>query len=541
MPNNRENEYRGTANTWSDAPSNIGAPVFFRNSPEDNQASKPSDKLKNILNNARAEEDVHIKKAVEEVIREQLNPVTSKLNAGFSKVDRDFKDNNERWSENKNRWIEWEEYKTYLKQEDIVRKKKSRVGNIIVCLVFVALIAFIAIALKKMVPYYDDLKEEVDNIQEAVNMDQVYRENSSQNSFEESSEPSELELKRLESNHLFKEDISPEMLLEAVEAQCVSLNPAKTSDDGALVYDNLSLISEALRSIGIDDVPEDGLDISHLEWFLLRHGFYRIYNAAELTAGDIVLFGCGDEIEVTDKWSVCILSDYDSKTGACKKYDLSRHAADGSNRIGSFQPILSDFQEDGEAKPFIKAFRIISEPGLDIIRQLSYELANENDDPYMYVSMDEPEIIYFSEQYTAYSVTGSSWIKSDDPYTDNRPQSAFDGSYFTSWIFDKTHEQSLSIKLATKRPVGLISIYNGFWTTPEEYLKYPRPCEVIVKIGDYSKNLMLKDEMKPQYIRINAAINSEDIEITVKSVYDGSEKSEKNCAISEIQIYGIYE
>ena len=97
------------------------------------------------------------------------------------------------------------------------------------------------------------------------------------------------------------------------------------------------LIARALWNLGYQDQPSGGITVVNMETYLLKHGFYKVTNEADVKAGDIVLFRNANLVPNAG-WHTFIVTAV-TKSGSVmtvNKYDMG-----SQQRIDSPQPFIN--------------------------------------------------------------------------------------------------------------------------------------------------------------------------------------------------------
>ena len=121
---------------------------------------------------------------------------------------------------------------------------------------------------------------------------------------------------------------------------------------------------------------------------------------------------------------------------------------------------------------------------------------------------------YFEAKYLADGKADKAWIE------------GVDGSGLGQWV-------KLDVPAGTQ--VAGLKIWNGYWITPTYWERYNRAKDIEVQIdeGEVHK-FVLKDEMKPEMVRLPAAVSGSSIRIKIKGIHKGN--TYNDTGFSEIQI-----
>ena len=358
----------------------------------------------------------------------------------------------------------------------------------------------------------------------------------------EESEENDLLVQLTEKRNLFKEPFSVEDFIEKVAEACWEIEPSPESDETSDVGDNLKMISEALRKLGINDMPGE-LDLQHLEWYLLRHGFYCPYDKKNILRGDIVLIREENDFDGGEKIGLYVIDSYDSENHVCKKYDLSENSTEGLSLPRSYQPVLAEMDDFDNKVDSIELYRVIEEPEFADWDPQNLESEKQSEKLDITVSSEGSDIrdtMFSRELYTVFSAQGTSSKRMDKNYNDFRPQSAFDNDYNTCWITEENNNRYLEMSFAYEKSVGLITIYNGNWTSEEGYNKYSTPRKILLEFRRaddevaFHKEVELSEDRMPQFIRFSNPIIMKSLSIIVEDVY---ERENGGCIISEVQMF----
>ena len=359
---------------------------------------------------------------------------------------------------------------------------------------------------------------------------------------EEASEEDDLLAQLTEKRNLFKEAFSVEDFIEKVAEACWDIELSPESDETSEVSNNLRMLSEALRKLGINDMPGE-LDLQHLEGYLLRHGFYCPYDKNDIRRGDIVLIREKKDSDERDEAELYVIDSYDSENHVCKKYDLSKTSSESLNLLRNYQPVLSEMEDFDNKVERLELYRIIEEPDFANRDPQNLESVKQSGKLDIIVSpegSDVRESMYGRELYPVFSAKGTSSKRMDSNYNDFRPQSAFDNDYNTCWITEENDNRYLEMSFAYEKSVDLIAIYSGNWTSEEGYNKYSVPCKILLEFRraddevTFQKEVELSEDRTPQYIRFSNPIIMKSLSIIVEDVY---ERENGGCIISEVQMF----
>jgi len=121
---------------------------------------------------------------------------------------------------------------------------------------------------------------------------------------------------------------------------------------------------------------------------------------------------------------------------------------------------------------------------------------------------------YFEAKHLADGKADKAWIE------------GVDGSGLGSWV-------KIAVPAGTK--VSGLKIWNGYWITPTYWERYNRAKDIEVQVdeGEVHK-FTLKDEMKPETIRLPSATAGSSIRIKIKGIYKGN--TYNDTGFSEIQV-----
>jgi len=101
-----------------------------------------------------------------------------------------------------------------------------------------------------------------------------------------------------------------------------------------------------------------------------------------------------------------------------------------------------------------------------------------------------------------------------------------DGSGLGSWV---------KIDLPAGTSISGLKIWNGYWITPTYWERYNRAKDIEVQVdeGEVHK-FVLKDEMKPETVRLPAGVTGSSIRIKIKGVHKGN--TYNDTGFSEIHV-----
>ena len=144
-----------------------------------------------------------------------------------------------------------------------------------------------------------------------------------------------------------------------------------------------------------------------------------------------------------------------------------------------------------------------------------------------------------SEYYQLPVINASASSVINQEGTDNSAMKAVDGSEKSSWqegVDGDGIGESIHLGVDQPRAVKYLSFKLGNWNSDKYYDGNNRPKELLITVGDVTQSVVFPDGKEEYWVELSGECETSEINLTIRSVYSGSQWDDT--CIAEVSIYG---